>query len=449
MADKKVLPGTDIEIFSLRFIKWTFLMFSFSIMIILITAWMQIENWLAALFRRKKPAVKRKDGDFDVVCFSHVNWFHVWQRNHHTMMQFAKDRKVLYFCEQRNNHLAETWASFYYIFRVMQLIERQDNIFAASPVLLWGESRIPFLFGINRWICSVFTNRAIRKCGLDPDHILLWFYFPWRQYVVGTIGEKVVTYDIQDEYPAFEWAPGFTEDFEQKLLGKSDLVFTGTNSLYEQRKQYHDNIHFVQCGVDNDHFAKAIDSDTEIPDDIAWIPRPILGYFGIVEWRLDRELMAYAAEKHPDWSLVLIGPVNKAVPFPKVKNLYFLGGKNYKYLPNYTKAFDICMMPFAINDLTRSINPTKLLEYLAAGKPVISTAIPDVIKYYTGLVEISHTKEEFVELSEKLLLEKGEERIKAGIERARESSWDTMAKFMVDKMKETMIRKHGQGKVPV
>ena len=114
-------------------------------------------------------------------------------------------------------------------------------------------------------------------------------------------------------------------------------------------------------------------------------------------------------------------------------NLYFLGGKNYKYLPNYTKAFDICMMPFAMNELTKNINPTKLLEYLAAGKPVISTAIPDVIKYYSGLVEIAHTKEEFVELAEKLLREDGRERILRGIERAQQSSWGAMAQFMTRK----------------
>ena len=443
MKQKRMIGGTDIPLFSYRAFRFVTLMFFFTIIAILIAAFYQLGNILAYLFKRKNPAAGTKAGDFDLVCYSHVDWFNVWQRNHHTMMQLARKRKVLYLHMLRTEELAEVWSDIFFIFRYIKVVERQDNVFYGTPLVLFGEGRIFLFKKINQWICTVYTRRAIRKCKFDSENIVLWFYFPWRHYVVGTLNEKLVTYDIQDEYSAFEWAPRYIGDFEQALLKKADLVFTGTNSLYEKRKQYHDNIHFVQCGVDNEHFAKASDEDMEIPDDIAWLPRPILGYFGIVEWRMDRELLSYAAQKHPDWSLVMIGPVNKSVPFPREDNLYFLGGKNYKYLPNYTKAFDICMMPFAMNELTKNINPTKLLEYLAAGKPVISTAIPDVIKYYSGLVEIAHTKEEFVELAEKLLREDGQKRILTGVERARQSSWGAMARFMEEKMKEGIAKRSG------
>jgi UDP-galactopyranose mutase len=211
-----------------------------------------------------------------------------------------------------------------------------------------------------------------------------------------------------DELSAFRGAPPGLLRNEAELLRHADLVFTGGQSLYEAKRDRHPSVHAFPSSVDVPHFATAR-RGLEEPADQAPIAHPRMGFFGVVDERMDLELLAAVADLRPDWQLIILGPVVKIDPahLPRRANLHFLGGKPYTQLPAYVAGWDVALMPFARNESTRFISPTKTPEYLAAGKPVVSTSIRDVVRPYgdLGLVRIADTPEDFVRACEAALTE--------------------------------------------
>src|SRR5438270_3257327 len=201
---------------------------------------------------------------------------------------------------------------------------------------------------------------------------------------LGHFENRGIVYDSMDELSQFTGAPRSLINNEARLMEHADIVFAGGYELSLKKKKNHDNVHFFGCGVEYDHFAQAQDDSTIIPPDIDFMARPILGWFGVVDERVDYNLVGEMARMRPGWSFAMVGPVVKVDPnlLPHFPNLYFMGQRDYSVLPNYCRAFDICMMPFAINAATQYINPTKALEYFATGRPVISTPVKDVVNQY-------------------------------------------------------------------
>src|SRR3954468_19365870 len=245
-----------------------------------------------------------------------------------------------------------------------------------------------------------------------------------------------------DELSQFTGAPKALVTNEARLMQYADVVFTGGFELGEKKAKQHDNVHAFGCGVDYEHFAKAADANTAIPPDIDFMKRPILGWFGVVDERVDYAMVGEMARMRPDWSFAMVGPVVKVDPnlLPHFPNLFWLGGRDYQVLPNYCKAFDINMMCFAINAATEYINPTKALEYFATGRPVISTPVKDVVRQYSDLVDIVKTPEEFVAAAERLLKNPPLERIERGIAKAEQSSWEAPVANMQRLIKEAIAR---------
>jgi UDP-galactopyranose mutase len=212
-----------------------------------------------------------------------------------------------------------------------------------------------------------------------------------------------------DELSAFRFAPQHLKDLEQELLNRADIVFTGGVSLYEAKKGRHVNIHAFPSSIDYDHFSKARNG-IAIPEDQLAIKGPSFGFYGVVDERFDIELLRNAAALRPEWQFVIIGPIVKIDPadLPQAENIHYLGGRDYHQLPAYLKAWDVAFIPFAMNESTRFISPTKTPEYLAAGKPVISTPIHEVIYPYGDqkLVHIAATAAEFVAAGDEILKEK-------------------------------------------
>jgi glycosyltransferase involved in cell wall biosynthesis len=215
-----------------------------------------------------------------------------------------------------------------------------------------------------------------------------------------------VVYDCMDELSLFRGAPRELVDREARLLAAADLVFTGGQSLYEAKREKHPRVHAFPSSIDAEHFRAARETRPE-PADQAGIPGPRMGYFGVIDERLDLDLLAAVAEARPDWHLVMVGPVVKIDPasLPQHPNLHWLGMKSYPELPQYLAGWDVALMPFALNESTRFISPTKTPEYLAGGRPVVSTPIRDVVKPYgeSGMVEIADSPEEFVAAVERVL----------------------------------------------
>lgn len=227
-----------------------------------------------------------------------------------------------------------------------------------------------------------------------------WYYTPMALEFSGHLRPVATVYDCMDELSAFAGAPAGIQEKERALLSRADVVLTGGRSLYEAKRALHRNVHECPSSVDVAHFGLARHPIPE-PADQHGIPRPRIGFFGVLDERLDRELLGDIAQRSPGWQFLIIGPVAKidASDLPSCPNIHYLGPKAYKDLPNYIAGWDVAMLPFARNEATRFISPTKTPEYLAAGRPVVSTSIADVVVPYgrDGLARIADTPDLFIE----------------------------------------------------
>jgi glycosyltransferase involved in cell wall biosynthesis len=250
--------------------------------------------------------------------------------------------------------------------------------------------------------------------------------------MIGAFDERAVVYDCMDELSKFRFAPRELVDRERYLMAQSDVVFTGGYRLWQSKAKYHANVHFFGCGVDVAHFASARSADLRLPREIAALDKPVVGYYGVIDERLDYNLLRHVAESMPDVALVMVGPVVKVDPndLPQAPNIHWLGQRQYAELPAHVKGFDVCLMPFALNEATEYINPTKTLEYMAAGKPIVSTAVSDVVHNFTPVVSVARSPEEFVGAVRAAIEAPSTELIVRGLEQARANSWESIVARM-------------------
>jgi glycosyltransferase involved in cell wall biosynthesis len=325
----------------------------------------------------------------NLICFSHLRWSFVFQRPQHLLSRLAGEFCVFYVEEPVYDAPADR----------MVLTLSKEKVWVAVPHLK-GNAAAEDRLQRHR----LLLNNMFNEFGLK-DYIF-WYYTPMALPFTRDFKPKMIVYDCMDELSAFKFAPPELVALEDELFKTADVVFTGGVSLYEAKKNRHSNIHAFPSSIDKRHFDQARWNSVD-PEDQQHIPHPRIGFFGVLDERFDIELVARAASARPDWQFVLIGPVVKIDPasLPANKNIHYLGSKTYDELPSYIAGWDIAMIPFALNESTRFISPTKTPEYLAAGKPVISTAIRDVVHPYgtRKLVHIINDAHEFVDAAEKEL----------------------------------------------
>ncbi len=312
------------------------------------------------------PSPRPIDGAPDILCFSHLRWNFVYQRPQHLMTRFAVGHRVFVYEEPLFD--SETVR--------LEVRAHDEGVLAAVPHLPRGMRRAAAVAAQKRLLDEWIAAHAIR----DP---IAWFYTPMALPCARHLPASLVVYDCMDELSVFKNAPRSIGDRERELLARADLVFTGGMALYRHKRHLHPNIHGVPSSIDAEHFASARTVRSE-PEDQAPIPRPRLGFYGVLDERFDRRLVDGLAVVRPDWQLVLIGPVVKIDPgaLPRRPNIHYLGQKAYRDLPRYLSGWDVALLPFARNRATRFISPTKTPEYLAAGVPVVSTPIEDVVTPY-------------------------------------------------------------------
>ncbi len=355
---------------------------------------------------------------YGIVVFSHLRWGFVWQRPQQFLSRFAKKHPIL-FIEEPFFDRAEGAEPELMFHNVM------PNVTVVCPHCpgSWaGRKDMPKV--LLAWAKEAVS--AMNENG-EFDRPILWYYSPMDSaWSLGHFENRGIVYDSMDELSQFTGARARLIDNERRLMHYADIVFTGGYELYLKKTKMHPNVHFFGCGVEFSHFHKAQEPGTAIPPDIDFMRRPILGWFGVVDERVDYQMVGEMARLRPEWSFAMVGPVVKVDPnlLPVFPNLYWLGGRDYQVLPNYCRAFDVNMMCFAINAATEFINPTKALEYMATGKPIISTPVKDVIRQYSDLVEIARTAEEFVLTAERLMQHPDKEKIARGVEKAKRSSWE-------------------------
>ncbi|WP_202910699.1 glycosyltransferase family protein [Teichococcus vastitatis] len=283
--------------------------------------------------------------------------------------------------------------------------------------------------------CSEKQSAEIQRGFLDEildnhagSDIVFWYYTPMALRFSAHREPDLCVYDCMDELSAFRGAPPELIDLERQLFDLADLVFTGGQSLYEAKRARHPSVHALPSSIDKAHFGQARKVGLPEPPDQQALPRPRIGFFGVVDERMDTGLVDRIAELRPDWQIVMLGPVVKIDPatLPRKANLHWLGSKSYGELPGYLAGWNAGFMPFALNEATRFISPTKTPEFLAAGVPVVSTAIRDVQKPYgtLGLVEIARTGEEFVQALERVMHRAPQEWRKAVDRHLADMSWD-------------------------
>ena len=327
-----------------------------------------------------------------LICFSHLRWDFVFQRPQHLMTRFARDMKVIFWEEPVDIGSRET----------PFLSERGavgcPNVRIVAPHLPEGLSEDERLAILSRLL-------DVRIAGLG-DRLVAWYYTPMMLPFSRHIERDVTVFDAMDELSKFRFAPPMLLKLEQELIDRSDLVFTGGSSLFEAKKDRHDSVHCFPSSVDRDHFAKARDPGLDA-DDQRDLSRPRLGFYGVIDERFDIELLGQIAAMRPDWTFVMVGPVVKIGEdeLPRHDNIVYLGARTYAQLPAYLAGWDVALMPFAMNESTEFISPTKTPEYLAGGKPVVSTPVRDVVRHYGQLqgVGIASDAASFVDACEKAL----------------------------------------------
>jgi UDP-galactopyranose mutase len=326
----------------------------------------------------------------NLLCFSHLRWNFVYQRPQHLLNRFANFFRI-YFLEEP---IFDSVGSARIVFT-----RQNDNLYVGVPHLPEGMDELE-ITGVMTSLVNAFLKDK------DLDDFAFWYYSPMAVSFSGKHTPKITIYDCMDELSAFKHAPRELINMEKKLLKNADVVFTGGYSLYEAKKNKHDNIYAFPSSIEKEHFEQARQPISE-PEDQISITGPRLGFYGVIDERFDIELIRDIADARPDWQIVLLGPVVKIdhETLPKNKNIHYLGSKSYEDLPTYLSGWDIALIPFAINESTRFISPTKTPEYLAAGIPVVSTPIKDVINPYGNnkLVHIGTNADEFIQAIEKEL----------------------------------------------
>ena len=354
---------------------------------------------------------------FPIIVHCHLRWDFVWQRPQQIFSRLAKTHPVLFLEEPAAGHdraTLEITEPYPGVVRVIPRLPRSNN-----------ESRVPDLLKRALHTHPLLAGRF--------DAAVHWFYSPMSApHFLGQIGTLGVVYDCMDELANFRFAPSDIGTREQLLIDHADIVFTGGHELFLAKSKRHQNVRFYGCGVDVQHFGKARLRSTAISGAVAVLQRPVFGYFGVIDERLDYQLIADLADRFPDGSIVMAGPLAKidASQIPQRANIHWLGQRDYQELPALVKGFDVCLMPFALNEATRYINPTKTLEYMAAGKPVVSTAVADVVSNFTPVVAIAQSGPEFLQRVGHAWKHPDPALIRRGLARAERASWESIVASM-------------------
>jgi beta-glucosidase/6-phospho-beta-glucosidase/beta-galactosidase/glycosyltransferase involved in cell wall biosynthesis len=375
--------------------------------------------------------------DFPIVVHCHLRWSGVWQRPQQFLSRLSKNHPVL-FLEGPTVVAGEDFTP--------RAELRTDINYPNVQVMqtFFPASRFHDGAWVDRERLRLFNELNTSELNGCFGNAVHWFYDPMAApCFVGKLTAKAIVYDCMDELSQFKFAPPELKTREKFLLEHADVVFTGGYKMWQSKSRHNSNAHFYGCGVEVEHFSKARNVETQVPNDLDFVNRPILGYFGVIDERLDYELIAKLADANPNWSVVMIGPVVKVDPnsLPVRGNIYWLGRREYAQLPHYTKAFNACLMPFALNEATEYINPTKALEYMATGRPIVSSAVPDVVTNFSKVVKVANAHDEFIEFCRQAVENPKHFNVEGGVEMAEQNGWDVIVGKLESHIRDVFGRK--------
>lgn len=372
-----------------------------------------------------------------------------WHNPQQISFYLAKNNKVLYV--EKYYHILHFLKYPGDIQLVLKSPRIEGNVFVLTTFALFPKDDVFEFFKIlNKEIVTWQIKRAVKK--LNFTEPLLWVYGPNHAYYIGRFHERIVIYHCTDEISSF---PFYAKNEKRKrsiikkesqLLKKANIVFTTAKTLFENKRKINPNTYYVQNVANFDLFHNATMDTLGLPRDIKDIPLPIIGFVGVMnEYKVDFSIVEFIKESHPDWSIVMIGPIEysenlKQENIPIGKNIYYLGEKKQTDLPNYLRAFDVCIIPNQLNENTRYSFPLKFFEYLASGKPVVTTAMP-ALSDYRDIAKIANTKEEFVKFISESLTESDELAKQRRMDIAKKNTWEKQVKNMEEIIRERLAKK--------
>ncbi len=366
-----------------------------------------------------------------IAAICHLSWDWVWQRPQQFLSRMAKTHPLLFV----ETHCTDTPKG-----RIdLRKFDGPGSIHIAQmhlPSSRWHDG--DFIDMERRRLLQELLETPFGKAYQNP---ILWINDPMAVTAyAGQLGESMIVYDCMDELTQFAGAPDGLLEREEQLVAAADVIFCGGQKMRRKRLPSNPNTHFYGTGVDCKHFGTSMDDGTEVHPDIARLPGKVLGYFGVIDERIDYELLARLADEDPNWSIAMVGPFAKVNPaeLPQRPNLHWLGAKPYDELPALTKGMDVCMMPFALNAATEYINPTKALEYMAAGKPVVSTALDEVKSNFAVATLIAENHDEFIRHCQAEVKSPSKARIREGIRLASDNTWEKIVAKMNGHMADVM-----------
>ncbi|HEY0793329.1 MAG TPA: glycosyltransferase [Chthoniobacterales bacterium] len=377
---------------------------------------------------------------FPIIVHSHLGWDWVWQRPQQFLSRLSFRHPILFV----EGPVPDP---------DLQTARLELRELAEYPNISVLRMKMPG----SKWFDGAWVDderrRLVKEVLAGPlggrfQHPVQWFYDPMAVTAFARkMDEQCVVYDCMDQLSQFRGAPETLVQREHELLRIADVVFAGGPKLGVEKRKYNANTHAYGCGVDVAHFARARQQGVQLPPEIAALPKPIYGFFGVVDERMDYALLDYLATQNVNGSVVLVGPWTKVDPatFPKKANLHFLGGRNYEDLPRYAAAFDVCMVPFALNEATEYVNPTKVLEYMATGRPVISTAIDDVVLQFSDVVEVARSHQEFARFCQAAASHPDARKTAAGLKLASENTWDAVVQNLERHIEEYLASEKAMG----
>lgn len=368
-----------------------------------------------------------------IICLASGHWDSpTWVNVQHLMSRLAPSNRILY-VEPISLRLpsikkADRLKLFYRLGGWLRGTRRvRPNLWVYAPLLI-PIHRSRLIRRLNRVLLR--TSLRFFQKRLRLENPILWVFLPTGADLVGAFRESIVIYHCVDEYAANPGVDRQTiEMLERRLLRQADIVLTTSRSLYEEKKRYNRKTYYLPNAADVIHLRRALDSETRIPDDLLEIPAPRVGFIGAVSgYKIDIDLLEYAAARLPDVSFVFIGPVGSGDPgtdvsgLTKMANVHLMGPRGYATLPGYLKGLDACMIPFNINRITRSVFPMKFFEYLSPGKPIVATELP-ALSEYSDVCLFASGKAQFVERLGEALAESDEDLRKRRMELAEKHSW--------------------------
>ncbi|MEW6448454.1 MAG: glycosyltransferase [Bacillota bacterium] len=384
--------------------------------------------------------------DKDIICLSSVNWDPIWTRKQQVLSRLHPSNRILYVEPPGTLISPFKDPSYWGKWRPWgRWVSRpRPNIYVFQPpfVLPFG-NMYHWVGKLNQYWLAAWVNLAIHR--LKIKHPILWTYLPGTAAVARLIKHAVLIYDCVDEHGAYK---GLVSErtiwkLETELLRTADITFVTAPGLYQRRKDHARRIYYVPNAADVAHFNKACDPETPIPEEIRRLPSPRLCFVGVVQEWVDTELLARVARERPEWSIVLIGPVAPGISLhglDKMPNVFFLGRKPKEVLPNYLKGCEVCLNLFRKSTLTANVSPLKFYEYLASGRPVVSTEMP-AVEEFADLIEIAADAPGFITAVEKALAEENAGRREKRLARAREHSWEARVALMEEKIVQVLQEK--------